>query len=499
MSSLLRQASSHVRNQVSHKALNAFITPPTVESAFADDPRDEKASQGDEGLLRSPIQGKVIAVKDNICTAEQATSCASALLDGFSSPFPATVVRRLKDAGAVVTGSTNMDEFGMGSDSMNSYFGPVKNAISNDLSAGGSSGGSAVAVATDQCYAALGTDTGGSVRLPAAYNGIVGFKPSYGMISRLGIVAYANSLDTVGILARNSVDIGRVFAAAQGYDPHDPTSLSEATRSMLEQKLEYHNSRTKAGQTTYHFGVPEEYNVQELQPAVRDAWIHTLQRLQQAGHSIKPISLPATKTSLPAYYVLAPAEASSNLAKYDGARYGTKTDRSRNAGDVLYSTTRGQGLGEEVRRRILLGAFSLSAGAIDNYFKQAQKVRRLTQQDFNRAFLFPHPLMDPIDEAVSEADKIDFIISPTAQSTPPQSSELLHTDHVSSYSTDVLTVPASLAGLPAISVPVSMAEEQATPGTESTPIGMQITGQYGTDPAVLRVAGLLESLFAKAK
>ncbi|MDI1486080.1 MAG: Trimeric GatFAB AmidoTransferase(AdT) complex subunit [Ramalina farinacea] len=499
MSSLLRQASRHVTNQVSLKALNAFITPPSVEGAFADELREEKVSPGDEGLSQSPIKGKVIAVKDNISTAEQATSCASALLDCYSSPFPATVVQRLKDAGAVVTGSTNMDEFGMGSDSMNSYFGPVKNAISHDLSAGGSSGGSAVAVATGQCHAALGTDTGGSVRLPAAYNGIIGFKPSYGMISRWGVVAYANSLDTVGILAKNTIEVGRVFAMARGYDSHDPTSLSEATRLMIEQKLGDHNSRKEARQTALHFGVPEEYNVQELQPAVRDAWICTLQRLQEAGHSVKPISLPATKIALSAYYVLAPAEASSNLAKYDGARYGRKTNNSRNTGDVLYSTTRGQGFGEEVRRRVLLGAFSLSAGAIDNYFKQAQKVRRLIQLDFNRAFLFQHPLMDSIDEGVSEADKVDFIISPTAQSTPPQLSELQHMDHVSSYSADVLTVPASLAGLPAISVPVSMVEEQASTGTESTPIGMQITGQYGTDSAVLSAAGMLESLFTKPR
>ena len=499
MSSLLRQTSRHVGNQVSHKALNAFVTPPSVEGAFADERIKEKASPGDEGLSRLPIEGKLIAVKDNICTAEQATSCASALLDGFSSPFTATVVQRLKDAGAVVTGSTNMDEFGMGSDSIHSHFGPVRNAISQDLSAGGSSGGSAVAVATGQCHAALGTDTGGSVRLPAAYNGIVGFKPSYGMISRWGVVAYANSLDTVGILAKNAIDVGHVFAMARGFDSRDPTSLSEATRSTIEQKLDEHIYRKEARQTPLHFGVPEEYIVQELQPAVRDAWICTLQRLQQAGHSVKPISLPATKIALSAYYVLAPAEASSNLAKYDGARYGRKTDRSRSTGDVLYSTTRGQGFGEEVRRRILLGAFNLSAGAIDNYFKQAQKVRRLIQLDFNRAFLFPHPLMDYIDEAVSEADKVDFIISPTAQSTPPQSSELQHMDHVSSYSADVLTVPASLAGLPAISVPVSMAEEQASAGTESAPIGMQITGQYGTDSAVVDAAGMLESLFLKAR
>ena len=499
MSSLLRQTLRHVRIQASHKTPNAFITPPSVEGAFADELVEKKASPGDKGFPRSPIEGKIIAVKDNICTAEQATSCASALLDGFSSPFPATVVQRLKDAGAVVTGSTNMDEFGMGSDSINSHFGPVKNAFSHDLSAGGSSGGSAVAVATGQCHAALGTDTGGSVRLPAAYNGVAGFKPSYGMISRWGVVAYANSLDTVGIMAKNAIDIGRVFAMARGYDPRDPTSLSEATRSMIEQKLGDHDHRKEARQTALRFGVPEEYNVQELQPAVRDAWIYTLRRLQQAGHSVKPISLPATKIALSAYYVLAPAEASSNLAKYDGARYGRKTNDPRHTGDVLYSTTRGQGFGEEVRKRILLGAFSLSAGAIDNYFKQAQKVRRIIQLDFNRVFLFPHPLMDPPDEAVSEADKVDFIISPTAQSTPPQLSELRNMDHVSSYSADALTVPASLGGLPAISVPVPIAEEQALTVTASTPIGMQITGQYGTDSAVLSAASMLESLFAKAR
>ncbi|KKY21232.1 putative glutamyl-trna a [Diplodia seriata] len=292
------------------------------------------------------------------------------ILRNFTSPYDATVVQCLRAAGAVVAGKTNLDEFGMGSHNLNSHFGPASQQYQGEsVSAGGSSGGSAVAVATKQCWAALGTDTGGSVRLPAAYTGIVGFKPSYGLVSRWGVVAYANSLDTVGVLARNTKDAKEVFTAINHHDPLDPTSLPQSTRSRLP--------RSNSHNDALRIGVPTDYNITELTPAVRAAWIRTLAHLQHLGHTIVPTALPTTHQALSAYYVLAPAEASSNLAKYDGVRYGTRAEGAdgNGAGEVLFSKTRGAGFGDEVKRRIVLGAYALSAEAVDNYFIQAQRVR----------------------------------------------------------------------------------------------------------------------------
>ena len=464
-------------------------------------------------------------MKDNICSAQTPTTCGSSILDGFRSPFAADVVRRIEEAGGIVSGTTNLDEFGMGSDSLNSTHGPVRNSFSERLSAGGSSGGSAVAVATNQCFAALGTDTGGSVRLPASYNGIVGFKPSYGFLSRWGLIAYANSLDTVGIMGKKVGDVRQLYVALKDTKrDNDPTSLSQDLGSRIM-------SNVSGGQgdgegKRLRIGVPIEYNTAELMPSVRTAWIRTLNLLQSAGHLIYPTSLPTTRLALSAYYVLAPAEASSNLARYDGVRYGKKSQTQRpstksaaqsehpellkelqlssppHAGEKfspLYSYTRGDGLGDEVRRRILLGAYSLSAGAIDNYFIQAQKVRRKVQQDFNSVFRAANPLIDthpPMDKNtdVSSSVKVDFILTPTAQSLAPEIDTIRQRDPVDTYSADVLTVPASLAGLPAISVPVPLGEE--VPGSDvATTTGMQIIGQVGTDEEVLDAAETMERIF----
>ena len=499
--SLLKQAAKQIGNQNVQKALNAFITP------FGGEEDLQKLSQGQEEQLkdanaetrsrRSPIDGQLIAVKDNICTSDFATTCGSSLLQNYRSPYAATIVIKLKVAGALLAGTTNLDEFGMGSDSIHSSYGIVKNPHTLDgdnVSAGGSSGGSAVAVATRQCYAALGTDTGGSVRLPAAYNGIVGFKPSYGMISRWGVTAYANSLDTVGVLANCVSSAQEIFDVINGYDPRDPTSISLRTRTRIHDRLNEPKGEEQRNESRLRIGVPAEYNTKELQPIVREVWNRTLRALQRKGHSIHPISLPATKMALAAYYILAPAEASSNLAKYDGARYGTKSPRPDVTSDVLFSNTRGQGLGEEVRRRILLGAYSLSAGAIDNYFIQAQRVRRLVQQDFNNVFTFRHPMIDHTKADDPQRGSIDFIIAPTAQSLPPKLSDVHLRDPVDAYSADVLTVPASLAGLPAINVPVQIPERHRVGESTLDTIGMQIIGQYGTDLSVLDVAKVIETL-----
>ncbi|KAB2577100.1 Glutamyl-tRNA(Gln) amidotransferase subunit A [Lasiodiplodia theobromae] len=474
--SLLREAQRCLANQAARKSLNAFITLPDTAAVLR-----QVQSAESQTSQPSPLNGRLVAIKDNICTTDSPTTCASAILRTFTSPYDATVIQRLRAAGAVVAGKTNLDEFGMGSHNLNSHFGPVSQ--SESVSAGGSSGGSAVAVATDQCWAALGTDTGGSVRLPAAYTGIVGFKPSYGLVSRWGVVAYANSLDTVGVMARDSKTAKDVFNAINHHDPLDPTSLAPSTRSRLP--------RTPPNPGPLRVGVPTDYNITELTPAVRRAWKRTLAHLQSLGHTIVPVALPTTHQALSAYYVLAPAEASSNLAKYDGVRYGTRAEGADGSADaILFSKTRGAGFGDEVKRRIVLGAYTLSAEAMDNYFIQAQRVRRLVQRDFDRCFRMANPLLveerDNSNGDIGATDEgVDVLICPTAPTLPPRVEELREAQPVDAYMNDVFTVPASLAGLPAMSVPVGGEEE-------GRKVGMQVIAQYGCDELVFEVAGMIE-------
>ncbi|KAL8907867.1 MAG: hypothetical protein Q9171_005670 [Xanthocarpia ochracea] len=498
-----QQAKQCLKNQVEYRHLNAFVPLTTcLESTLQDCEKADERHQN--GNTLSIIDGQLIAIKDNICTSDQPTTCASAMLQGFHSPFPATVVERLKASGAVVAGKTNLDEFGMGqvpklksgprSHSFNSIHGPVKSSwtiLEDSRSVGGSSGGSALAVQTGQCFAALGTDTGGSVRLPAAWTGTVGFKPSYGMVSRWGVVAYANSLDTVGVIGRSVEAAKQVYNVIKGYDPRDPTSIPSLTRSRIQSHL----SRRL---TIKHFriGVPREYLLKELHPFIHTHWSLALQSLQRKGHSVHSISLPTTKAALAAYYVLAPAEASSNLAKYDGVRYGNKASNDRDKSDVLFSSTRGQNFGAEVRRRILLGSYTLSSTAINNYFIRAQKVRRLVQDDFNTVFAMKHPLLEHPKETTSsssstkeaeEENGVDIIITPTSLNLPPLLSSLRDVDDgdpTKQFQEDVYTVPASLAGLPAISVPVP------TSGWQQ--VGLQVMSQYGDDEMVLDAARELE-------
>ena len=384
----------------------------------------------------------------------------------------------------------------MGSHSTFSHFGSVTNPYNINgnraSSAGGSSGGSAVAVATDQCWASIGTDTGGSVRLPAAYTGVVGFKPSYGLISRWGVIAYANSLDTVGILAKNTSVTRDVFDAINVYDEQDPTSLSPSTRKRIAAS----SIHTKS-QTRLRVGVPIECNITELSSSVRQAWQETLHRLQSLGHTIHSVSLPTTTSALSAYYVLAPAEASSNLAKYDGVRYGTRAEGPDDQDGVLFAKTRGRGFGPEVKRRIVLGAYTLSAKAIGNYFIQAQKVRRKVQDDFDRVFRAPNPLrvgIQPDTQGVDgeTADGVDVLVCPTAPNLPPALESLKNQSPVDAYTNDVFTVPASLAGLPAISIPVPNSAGRSSDGDACPFVGMQVIGQFGNDELVLDVARALE-------
>lgn len=343
-------------------------------------------------------------------------------------------------------------------------------------------GGSAVAVLLGDADVALGTDTGGSIRLPAAYTGTVGYKPSYGMISRFGVVPYANSLDTVGFLAKQVAPIyDLVFKTGlyKEHDPNDPTSLPAASRRP--------SSPLDLART--NIGIPLEYNISELDPLIRDAWAAAASKLESLGANLVPISLPSTKEALCAYYVLAPAEASSNLAKYDGVRYGVRGEGTDAVGETLYSETRGAGFGDEVKRRILLGTYSLSSEAMDNYFIQAQKVRRMVQQDFDRVFKLDNPLYEPeqfdlsdMAEATGMEDKrgplqVDFILCPTAPTFPPRLDEIRQSVDV--YMNDVFTVPASLAGLPAVSVPAKVGK---------FPAGLQVIGQYWDDQRLLLIA-----------
>ena len=422
-----------------------------------------------------------------------------------------------------------MDEFGMGSHSTHSAFGPVKNGYGiSATSVGGSSGGSAVSVAGMFSNVSIGTDTGGSIRLPAAYMGLVGFKPSYGMISRRGIVPYANSLDTVGILATNTLDLFRVFRNLNQVDYEDPTCLPATTRHRIRDIILTHHmkmsgvgegetgqrassapkGRTRLGMKSqprtftypyspkYRIGLPIEYNIEELHYLVRKAWMHAVSILEASGHEIVPISLPSTKAALSAYYVLAPAEASSNLAKYDGVRYGPPSSQppDLNVDDIgsntpppseerLYASHRGAHFGPEVKRRILLGTFSLSSTARDNYFIQAQKVRRLVQQDFDLVFRMKNPLHD---RTPPNPKGVDFILCPTAPTPPPLLTHVERQDPVDTYTNDVFTVPASLAGLPAISIP--MLPEVGAKWQSETMAGMQIIGQYGADEQVIKFA-----------
>jgi aspartyl-tRNA(Asn)/glutamyl-tRNA(Gln) amidotransferase subunit A len=448
-------------------------------------------------------------VKDNIATQDLETSCASDILSDYHSPFNATVVETLQKKGSLVIGKTNMDQFGMGSLSTNSAFGPVTNIPPfESLSAGGSSGGSAAAVAAGLVEAAMGTDTGGSVRLPAAYTGITGLKPSYGRLSRYGVIPYANSLDTVGLLCKTPETAHKFLTAAQSPDPNDPTCPSPASQKRMTDAIHAHSAaadrwglRTTKG---LRIGVPAEYNIAELTPPIRSAWSRTLSALRAQGHTIVPVSLPSTRHALSAYYVLAAAEASSNLAKFDGVRYGGGPARPDldDAQGVLYAQTRGRGFGDEVQRRILLGSYTLSSEAIDNYFVQAQRVRRLVQRDFDRVFAMPNPLhpvqqfdLADMDEETQLENKlgpaqVDVLVVPTAPTLPPKLAEVAEMGAVDSYMNDVFTVPASLAGLPAISVPVTVAPEFREEG--NVPFaGIQVIGQYWDDFAVTTVGGMV--------
>jgi aspartyl-tRNA(Asn)/glutamyl-tRNA(Gln) amidotransferase subunit A len=400
-----------------------------------------------------PLLGIPIAVKDNFLTRGIRTTCASKILANFIPPYDSTTVKRLRANGAIITGKTNLDEFAMGSSAENSAFFPTRNPWDKSRVPGGSSGGSAAALAADQCIAALGTDTGGSIRQPAAFCGIVGLKPTYGRVSRYGIIAFASSMDQVGPMTKDVRDCALMLETIAGHDPADSTSANRPAPKY---------SASLTGDVKgLRFGIPKEYFVSGIQPEVEQAVRNAIRQLEKNGASVQEISLPHTDYAVAVYYIVATAEASSNLARYDGMRYGHRA----HAKDLTqtYLLSRAEGFGPEVKRRIMLGTYALSAGYYDAYYLKAQKVRSLIKRDFNEAF-----------------KTCDAIITPTAPTTAFKIGEKT-LDPLQMYLSDIYTISVNLAGLPALSLPCGF-------DSEGLPIGMQIIGKHFDEATILKIA-----------
>ena len=441
------------------RPLNAFITEtPDLALGLAEASDARRKRDGAAG----PMDGIPIAVKDLFCTGGVLTTAGSHILDGFTPTYDSTVTANLKRAGAVMLGKTNMDEFAMGSANMTSYYGPVKNPWKGgggrDLVPGGSSGGSTAAVAARLCLGAIGTDTGGSIRQPASFCGVVGLKPTYGRCSRWGIVAFASSLDQAGPMARTVRDAAVMLGAMAGHDARDSTSAPVDVPDF--------EAGLDAGVGGLRVGIPKEYVVDGMAAEIGRLWEKGAAWLKESGADIVEVSLPHTRYALPAYYIVAPAEASSNLARYDGVRYGLRIDGG--SLDEMYENTRGAGFGAEVRRRVLIGTYVLSAGYYDAYYLKAQKVRTLIAGDFRRAF-----------------ETVDVLLTPTTPSAAFAIGEKMD-DPIAMYLNDVFTVPASLAGLPAISIPAGLS-------AGGLPLGLHLIGRPFDEETVLGAAHALEA------
>jgi aspartyl-tRNA(Asn)/glutamyl-tRNA(Gln) amidotransferase subunit A len=434
-------------------AVGAYLTV-TAERARDDARRADARRQAGED---APLLGVPIALKDIFCTSGIETTCASRILKGFVPPYDATVAQRLADVGAVLLGKTNMDEFAMGSSTENSAFQPTRNPWDLTRVPGGSSGGSAASVAAGLATASLGTDTGGSIRQPAALCGVVGMKPTYGRVSRYGVIAFASSLDQVGPFARDVADCALMLGVIAGLDPHDSTSLPDAVPDYPAQ--------LGGDLRGMRIGVPDEYFVKGMEPGVETAVRRAIDTLGELGAQIGPVSMPHTEYGLAAYYLIAPAEASANLARYDSVKYGYRSPGTATVVDT-YLKTRGEGFGPEVKRRIMLGTYALSAGYYDAYYIKAQKVRTLIKADFDRAF-----------------ESFDALVAPTSPTVAfPLGAKTA--DPLAMYLSDVCTLPVNLAGLPGLSLPCGL--------SDGLPVGLQIIGPALGEPAVLRVAAAYE-------
>jgi len=438
------------------KKLNSYITVDAEGAMAQAKSADERRAKGERGALL----GVPIALKDVMATKGLRTTCSSKMLENFVPPYDAFVVKKLKEAGAVILGKTNMDEFAMGSSTENSHFGPSKNPWDTNCIPGGSSGGSAVAVAADICAASLGSDTGGSIRQPAALCGIVGLKPTYGRVSRFGLVAFASSLDQIGPMTKDSLDAAIMMNAIAGHDPMDSTSANVATPD--------YTAGIENGVKGLKIGVPKEYFVDGMDKEVEDSVRAAIKALESAGAEIKPVSLPHSKYGIPTYYVLAPAEASSNLARYDGVKYGHRTEGAESLID-MYRKSRKEGFGAEVKRRIMLGTYALSSGYYDAYYLKAQKVRTLIKNDFVEAF-----------------KEVDVIMAPTTPTAAFKIGEKAD-DPLQMYLSDIFTINCNLAGIPGASVPCGFTKS-------GLPIGVQILGGFFEEQVILRAARAVEKL-----
>jgi aspartyl-tRNA(Asn)/glutamyl-tRNA(Gln) amidotransferase subunit A len=436
------------------KELNAFLAV-FPEQTLAQAALIDRKLQSDAA---GPLAGMVVAVKDVICMQDAKVTCGSKILKDFISLYDATVIRKLKEADALCIGKCNMDEFAMGSSTENSAYGRVRLPQDKERVPGGSSGGSAVAVDAGMATTALGSDTGGSIRQPAAFCGVVGLKPTYGRVSRYGLVAYASSFDTIGPFSLNVKDTAAVLQVIAGYDPKDSTSADVPVP-------DYRASMT-GDVRGLRVGLPKEYFGTALNTEIRSAVEKKIDILRKSGAVIKEISLPHTEYTIATYYILATAEASSNLARYDGARYGYRAEHA-NTLSSMYVKSRSEGFGEEVKRRIMLGTYVLSSGYYDAYYRKGQKVRRLIQQDFSSAFT-----------------DVDCLLTPTSPTTAFKAGEKMD-DPLQMYLSDIYTTSANLAGIPGISIPCGIDKQ-------GLPIGLQVLGPQFGEPVLLRVADFLE-------
>lgn len=430
--------------------LNAYITVDREGALQAAKRADVRIKKGES----TPLTGIPIGVKDLFCTKDLRTTCGSRMLAKFYPPYESTVTSRLREAGAVILGKTNMDEFAMGSSNETSWFGPVKNPWNTTLTPGGSSGGSAATVAAGLGVAAIGTDTGGSIRQPAALTGITGLKPTYGRVSRYGMIAFASSLDQAGPMTHTAQDAAIILAAMAGHDQKDATSIPAP---VPDYAAALHDNLAKI-----RIGIPAEYFAEELPADITTALEQAQKQLQVLGAELVPVALPYTKYAIPTYYIIAPAEASSNLARYDGVRYGHRHEQTSELKE-MYERTRAEGFGAEVKRRIMLGTYVLSSGYYDAYYRKAQKVRRLIADDFRAAF-----------------EKVDVLLTPTAPSTAFPLGDKMD-DPVQMYLSDLFTINVNLAGLPAISIPCGF-------DTKGLPIGLQIIGRPLDESGILTIA-----------
>ena len=437
------------RIRATDETLHSYVTLDETQALTQAEAADRSLTNSDHP---PPLCGIPIAVKDIILTKALRSTAGSKILERFIPPYDAGAIRRLRDAGAVILGKVNCDEFGMGSSNENSAYGPTRNPWDVSRVPGGSSGGSAACVAADQAVAALGTDTGGSIRLPASFCGVVGLKPTYGRVSRFGVVAYASSLDQVGPLTKDMRDCATLLGVIAGHDPRESTSV--------DRPVPDYQAALERGVRGLRVGIPREYFVAGMQSEVDQAVRRAIGTLQELGAEPVSISLPHTDYAVAAYYIIATAEASSNLARYDGVKYGHRAESATDLAE-MYRQTRAQGFGPEVKRRIMLGTYALSAGYYDAYYLKAQKVRRLIRHDFLRAF-----------------EQCDVIATPTAPTTAFQFGEKA-TDPLTMYLSDILTIAVNLAGLPGLSLPCGF-------DTEGLPISLQLIGQAFGEEAVLQ-------------